>query len=76
MVVDVRFEDLELEALLRPLTDEPVGESTPEWRKVDWAVPQRVIIIENWVYSITHSGVAVHELDLWERERFLEYPGR
>lgn len=76
MVVDVRSEDLELEALLRPLTDEPVGESTPEWRKVDWAVPQRVIIIEDRVYSITHSGVAVHELDIWERERFLEYPGR
>ena len=75
-VVDVRFGDLFLEDLLRPLSDGPVGEESTDWRKVDWAVPQRVIVIDDWVYSIAHSGIAVHQIDTWDRETFLEYPAR
>jgi uncharacterized secreted protein with C-terminal beta-propeller domain len=76
MVVEVGPSDLWLEELLRPVSDEPVSESSPEWRRIDWAAPQRVMIIENWVYSIAHSGIAVHRLDTWERELFMEYPVR
>lgn len=76
VVVDVRSADLRVEALLRPLADGPVDEDSPDWRRVDWAVPQRVMIIEDRVYSIAHSGIAVHRVDTWERELFLEYPGR
>jgi len=75
-VVDVRSGDLALEDLLRPLSDGPVGEDSSDWRKVDWAVPQRVIVIDEWVYSIAHSGIAVHQLDTWDRATFLEYPAR
>ena len=76
VVVDVRSRDLSLEDLLRPFSDGPVAEDSPDWRNVDWAVPQRVIIIGDWVYSVAHSGVAVHQLDTWDRLTFLEYPAR
>ncbi|MCE2528083.1 MAG: beta-propeller domain-containing protein [Actinomycetia bacterium] len=75
-VVDVRSGDLSLEDLLRALSDGPVAEDSSDWRKVDRAVPQRVIVIDEWVYSIAHSGIAVHQLDTWDRVTFLEYPSR
>lgn len=76
VVVDVRFGDLSLEELLRPLSDGPVAEDSPDWRRVDWAVPQRVMVIDDRVYSVAHSGIAVHQLDTWDRVTFLEYPSR
>ncbi len=76
VVIEVEDSDLSLEALLRPLADGPVEEGSPEFRKIDSAVPQRAVIIDDWVYSITYLGVAVHQMDTWERVTFLEYPRR
>lgn len=76
VVIEVRSGDLFLEDLLRPLSDGPVGDESPDWRILDWAVPQRVIVIDDWVYSIAYSGIAVHRMDTWERATFLEYPAR
>ena len=74
--VEVRSGDLVLEALLRPLEDEPVREDDRSWNRAWRSVPERVIIIDNWLYSISSLGIAVHDTDTWERGSFLEYPER
>lgn len=76
IAVDVANGDLFLGDLLRPFSDAPVGEDSPDWRRVDRAVPQRVIIIDDWIYSIARSGIAVHRMNTWDRTTFLEYPAR
>ncbi len=74
--LQVEGSDLFLQALLRPLTDGPVDEGSSDFRKVEQAGPQRAIIIDEWIYSISHLGVAVHQMDTWDRVMFLEYPLR
>ena len=76
VAIEVDNADLFLEALLRPLSDGPVGEKSPDGRKVEQAVPQRVIIIDDRIYSITPIGIAVHQMDTWDRVTFVEYPIR
>ena len=76
VAIKVEYADLSLEALLRPLSDGPVGEKSPDARKVEQAVPQRVIIIDDRIYSITLIGIAVHQMDTWDRVTFAEYPVR
>ena len=72
--VEVRSADLFLEALLRPLGDGPVREDEGGWNKAWSAVPQRVLVIDDWLYSVTSLGIGVHRTDNWERGVFLEYP--
>ncbi len=75
--IAVESSDLVLEDLLRPIADGPVGEKSPDLRrKVEQADPARVVIIDDWVYSVTPIGIAVHEMDTWERVSFSEYPTR
>ncbi len=76
VAIEVNGTDLFLEDLLRPLSDGPVGEESSDSRKVEQAVPRRVIIIDERIYSITSLGVAVHRMDTWDRTTFLEYPRR
>ena len=76
VAIKVEYADLSLEALLRPLSDGPVEEKSPDARKVEQAVPQRVIIIDDRIYSITPIGIAVHQMDTWDRVTFAEYPVR
>ena len=73
--IEVDGDDLFLEELLRPLTDGPVEEGHSDFGKVEAAAPARVIIIDDRIYSITRIGIAVHRIDTWDRETFLEYPG-
>lgn len=74
--VEVRSADLVLEALLRPLEDGPVREDERAWNRAWGAVPQRVIVIDDRLYSVTSLGIGVHRTDNWERGLFLEYPER
>ena len=76
VAIEVEYADLFLEALLRPFADEPVGEDSPDMGRVEQASAQRVIIIDNLIYSITPFGIAVHQMDTWERVTFVEYPVR
>ena len=76
VAIEVEYADLFLEALLRPFADEPVGEDSPDMGRVEQASAQRVIIIDNRIYSITPIGIAVHQMDTWERVTFVEYPVR
>ncbi len=74
--VEVEGSDLVLQDLLRPISDGPVGKDSPERRKAERAVPVRVIIIEDRIYSITPVGIAVHQMNTWKRVTFMEYPVR
>ena len=74
--VEVRSADLFLEELLRPFEDGPVREDDPVWNRAYRAVPQRVIVIDDWLYSVTSFGIGVHRTGTWERGVFLEYPER
>ncbi|MDE0188104.1 MAG: beta-propeller domain-containing protein, partial [bacterium] len=74
--VEVRSGDLVLEALLRPLEDGPVGEDERSWNRAWRAVPERVMVIDGWLYSVSSFGIGVHDTDTWERGVFLEYPER
>ena len=74
--VEVRSGELILEALLRPLEDGPVREDERAWNRAWGAVPQRVIVIDDRLYSVTSFGIGVHRIDNWERGVFLEYPER
>ena len=71
-VVALQSGDLLLEDLLRPRADGPVE----GWRSVNRTAPQRVMVIGDWVYSIFYSGIAIHQMDTWTRETFLDYPNR
>ncbi len=75
-VVEVRSGDLVLEALLRPLEDGPVREDDRLWNRAWRSVPQRVMVIDDWLYSVSSFGIGVHRTDNWERGTFLEYPER
>lgn len=74
--VEVRSGDLVLETLLRPIEDGPVvegeGSQARSWR----AVPERVMVIDGWLYSVSSFGIGVHHTGTWERGAFLEYPKR
>ena len=72
--VEVRSGDLVLEALLRPVEDGPVGEDDRSWNRAWRSVPERVIVIDAWLYSISSFGIGVHRTDNWERGVFLEFP--
>lgn len=74
--VEVRSGDLVLEALLRPIEDGPVGEDERSWNRAWRAGPERVIVIDDWLYSVSSFGIGVHRTDNWERGTFLEYPER
>ncbi|MDE0675463.1 MAG: beta-propeller domain-containing protein [bacterium] len=74
--VEVRSGDLVLEALLRPLEDGPVGEDDRSWNRAWRSVPERVLVIDGRLYSVTSSGIGVHDTTTWERGVFLEYPER
>ena len=74
--IEVDGDALFLEDLLRPLADGPLEEGSPDFRLAEQAAPQRVIIIDGRIYSITSVGIAVHLIDTWDRETFLEYPRR
>ncbi len=76
IAVEVDGADLVLEDLLRPIADGPVGRRSPDGNRVQRAVPQRVIVIEDRIYSITRVGIAVHQMGTWERVAFVEYPVR
>ena len=73
-VIEVKRSDLSLEALLRPLSDGPAGGNPPNIANPERVVAQRVIVIDGWIYSVTPSGIAAHQMNTWEWGMFLEYP--
>ena len=76
VAIEVESADLFLEDLLRPVADGPIQRDTQIGRRAEQAAPERVIIIEDRIYSITRVGIAVHEMDTWDRVEFVEYPVR
>ena len=76
VAIEVEAADLFLEDLLRPVADGQIQRDTQIGRRAEQAIPERVIIIEDRIYSITRVGIAVHEIDTWDRVEFVEYPVR
>lgn len=60
-------DELSLGAVLRPIADGPVEEK--DWVGRDpWAwSPLRTIVIDDYVYTITQAGIAIHDAGSFER---------
>ncbi len=76
LAIRVQRDSLSLDGVLRAeLDSEVVLDTEEDWGKVDtWAmVPQRTIVIDGHVYTLTFGGIAVHSLDTLDRLAFERY---
>jgi hypothetical protein len=73
LVIRVDRDTIRLDGVLRAEHDsEVVFETDEDWSRTEpWSVvPQRTIVIDGYVYTLTHSGIAVHSLDTLSRLAF------
>ncbi|HVR31860.1 MAG TPA: beta-propeller domain-containing protein [Acidimicrobiia bacterium] len=76
LAVRVAGDSLSLAGVLRTELDSAVVlEGDEDWGRVDpWRmVPQRTIVIDGYVYSITYGGIAIHNLDTLTRITFQRF---
>jgi uncharacterized secreted protein with C-terminal beta-propeller domain len=64
--------ELSLGAVLRPIADGPIEEK--DWVGRDpWAwSPQRTIVIDGYVYTITQAGISIHDASTFDRVEISE----
>ncbi len=76
LAVRVGTDTLSLDGILRTeLDSEVVLDSEADWGRVDpWRmVPQRTIVIDGFVYTVTEGGISIHSLDTLDRVTFERY---
>ncbi|MDX1449294.1 MAG: beta-propeller domain-containing protein, partial [Acidimicrobiia bacterium] len=76
LAIRVDGDTLNLAGVLRAEGDSAVVfDSEEDWGRVDpyRLVPQRTIVIDGYVYTITHGGIAIHGLDTLTRITFQPY---
>ncbi|MFP5330882.1 MAG: beta-propeller domain-containing protein [Acidimicrobiia bacterium] len=76
LAIRVEGDTLSLAGVLRAEGDSAVVlDSEDDWGRIDpyRVVPQRTIVIDGYVYTITHGGIAIHSLDTLTRVTFQTY---
>lgn len=76
LAIRVNGDTLSLDGILRTeLDSEVVLEAEEDWGRIDpWRmVPQRTIVIDGYVYTITAGGIAIHNLDTLTRVTFQRF---
>lgn len=76
LAIRVNGDTLSLDGILRTeLDSEVVLEAEEDWGRIDphRMVPQRTIVIDGYVYTITHGGIAIHSLDTLTRITFQRF---
>lgn len=76
LAIRVNGDTLSLDGVLRTeLDSEVVLEAEEDWGRIDpWRmVPQRTIVIDGYVYTITAGGIAIHNLDTLTRVTFQRF---
>jgi len=76
LAVRVNGDTLSLDGILRTELDSAVVlEGDEDWGRIDpyRMVPQRTIVIDGYVYTVTNGGIAVHDLNTLARVTFQRF---
>lgn len=76
LTVRVTADSLSLDGILRAELDSAVElESDVDWSRVEpWRmVPQRTMVIDGYVYTVTEGGIAIHSLSSLGRVTFQRF---
>ncbi|MEX2424426.1 MAG: beta-propeller domain-containing protein [Acidimicrobiia bacterium] len=76
LAIRVSGDTLSLDGILRTELDSEVTfQSDADWGRIDpyRMVPQRTIVIDGYVYTVTAGGIAIHDIDTLTRVTFQRF---